>query len=272
MTDQIAQRREQDLAGKLAVVTGSSTGIGRQIALSLSRSGAEIIAHGRRPSAALKEVIETVSREGGSIQEITCDLSEDSATLMEFVDACWAVRGAVDIWINNAGADILTGSLASFSFEDKLDALYRVDVRGTALLARRVGELMLRAGGGPGSKSILNMGWDQALQGMEGDSGLLFGVTKGSVMALTKSLAQTLAPIVRVNCLAPGWIKTDWGAHAHEAWQMRAQNESLMQRWGTPDDVAAMAVYLCSPKASFISGQVICINGGFQYQTMKGHQ
>jgi 3-oxoacyl-[acyl-carrier protein] reductase len=113
-----------------------------------------------------------------------------------------------------------------------------------------------------GSGVILNIGWDQAEAGMAGDSGELFATSKGAVMAFTRSLAKSLAPEVRVNCLAPGWIKTAWGETASEAWQNRAKSESLLQRWGTPEDIAQAAAFLASPAASFITGQVVPVNGG----------
>ena len=116
------------------------------------------------------------------------------------------------------------------------------------------------------------MGWDQAIQGMAGPSGELFSTSKGAVMAMTKSLAQSLAPHVRVNCLAPGWIQTKWGESASDYWSQRAKRESLMGRWGTPEDVANMAVFLCSEQASFISGQIMRINGGFRFADESEHQ
>jgi 3-oxoacyl-[acyl-carrier protein] reductase len=115
-----------------------------------------------------------------------------------------------------------------------------------------------------GQGVILNIGWDQADLGMAGDSGELFAATKGAVMAFTRSLAASLAPQVRVNCIAPGWIKTAWGEHASAAWQERAVQESLRGRWGTPEDVAAVARFLASPAADFITGQVIHVNGGWR--------
>jgi 3-oxoacyl-[acyl-carrier protein] reductase len=116
-----------------------------------------------------------------------------------------------------------------------------------------------------GSNVILNMGWDQAWQGMGGDSGELFATTKGAIMSMTKSLAQSLSPEVRVNCLAPGWIKTKWGEQAPHYWSERAKRESLADRWGTPEDVANVAAFLCSHAARFVSGQIVPINGGFRF-------
>ena len=106
------------------------------------------------------------------------------------------------------------------------------------------------------------MGWDQAETGMAGDSGELFAATKGAIMAFSRSLALSLAPAVRVNCLAPGWIRTAWGSGASAAWQERVLRETPLQRWGTPQDVAALARWLVSPAARYVTGQVVRCNGG----------
>ena len=109
--------------------------------------------------------------------------------------------------MNNAGVDTLTGEARQWPFERKLHELLAVDVAATMLLSRDAGGRMHAAGNGV----IINMGWDGADIGMAGDSGQLFAAAKGAVMAFSKSLALTLAPQVRVNCLAPGWIRTAWG-------------------------------------------------------------
>jgi 3-oxoacyl-[acyl-carrier protein] reductase len=166
--------------------------------------------------------------------------------------------------VNNAGADVLTGEAGHWSFDRKLEEIWRVDVMATIRLSRQVGERM-RQMGDAGDRSIINIGWDQAAQGMAGDSGEMFGAAKGAVMAFSRSLAQSLAPQVRVNCVAPGWIRTAWGETAPDAWQQRAQAESLVDRWGTPNDVAEAILFLASPAASFISGHVLPVNGGFRY-------
>jgi 3-oxoacyl-[acyl-carrier protein] reductase len=105
---------------------------------------------------------------------------------------------------------------------------------------------------------------------MEGDAGELFATTKGAIMAMTKSLAQSFAPHVRVNCIAPGWIETKWGQQTSTYWDQRAKSESLMNRWGKPQDVASAALFLCSPAASFISGHILPVNGGFRYRQNDG--
>ena len=108
----------------------------------------------------------------------------------------------------------------------------------------------------------MTIGWDQADRGMEGDSGELFATAKNAIMGFTRSLAVSLAPAVRVNCIAPGWIKTAWGEGAGDYWQERVLRETPLGRWGTPDDIARAARFLCSDDAAFITGQVLNVNGG----------
>lgn len=246
-----------DLAGRTAVVTGSSSGIGRAIAVELARAGANVVVHARRSETAAATVANELRNFDVQSTVLLADLADPLAA-DELVERAWSWQSGIDIWINNAGADTLTGDAARWDYWQKLDALWQVDVRGTMICSRAVGGRMAKAGRGV----ILTMGWDQAERGMAGDSGELFGAVKGAVMAFTRSLARSLAPAVRVNCLAPGWIKTAWGAQASDYWQQRAQNESLLRRWGTPEDVARTATFLVSPAASFITGQIVAIDGG----------
>src|SRR5262249_22127324 len=148
------------------------------------------------------------------------------------VDEAWR-GGGVDIWVNKAGVDVLTGTNRHWPYERKLEELWRVDVRATLLLSRAVRARRKDRGRG----GSLDIGWDQAERGMEGDSGELFAATKGAVMAFTRSLALSLAPEVRVNCVAPGWIRTKWGEQAPTAWQERVLRETPLGRWGTAADV-----------------------------------
>jgi 3-oxoacyl-[acyl-carrier protein] reductase len=126
------------------------------------------------------------------------------------------------------------------------------------MLSKEVGARMQVWGNGV----IINIGWDQAAVGMEGDSGELFAATKGAVMSFSRSLALSLAPKVRVHCIAPGWIKTAWGESASDPWQERVLTETPLNRWGSPEDVAALAAFLCSREATYLTGQVWNCNGG----------
>lgn len=246
-----------NLSGLRAVVTGSTSGIGRAMALEFARAGADVVVHGARNAAAAEIVAAELQSLGRRAKVIMADVS-DVTFLAAFVDRCWTELGGIDIWVNNAGADLLTGEAAKRSFDDKLLQLYEVDVRSTLLLSRLVGKRMLTAGGG----TILNIGWDQAERGMEGDSGELFSAAKSAIMGFTRSLAVSLAPTVRVNCIAPGWIRTKWGEGASEVWQERVLRETPLKRWGTPQDIAAVARFLVSREASYITGQIINVNGG----------
>jgi 3-oxoacyl-[acyl-carrier protein] reductase len=246
-----------ELQGLRAAVLGSTSGIGRAIALELARGGADVLIHGRSSREAAERVAEEVRRHGGRSHVVMADLA-DRHQGDRLVGEAWDTWDGLDAWLHIAGADTLTGAAAKLDFDAKLDRLWAVDVVATVRLTREVGRRMKERGGG----SIVTMGWDQAESGMEGDSGELFAATKGAVMAFTRSLSLSLAPTVRVNALAPGWIRTAWGDSAPAAWQERVLRETPLDRWGTPDDVAHAARFLVSPDAAFLTGQILRVNGG----------
>ena len=247
-----------DLAGRTALVTGSSRGIGRAVALELARAGARVVVHGRTAAGAEETaaLLAEMGKHGGTV---LADLAQPGAVERLAAEVV-ATAPAIDAAVLVAGADVLTGEQARWGYERKLEELLQVDVRGTMLLTRALGRWMADREGG----AIVTIGWDQAATGMEGDSGELFAAAKGAVMAFTRSAAKSLAPKVRVNCVAPGWIRTAWGAGASEPWQRRAVRESMLRRWGEPEDIAAAAAWLVSPQAAFVTGQVINVNGGWR--------
>jgi 3-oxoacyl-[acyl-carrier protein] reductase len=253
----VSQSVTNPLSRKWALVTGSSGGIGSAIARELATAGASLILHANRHAENAEQLAEELRGHSVAVEVVVADLSVH-ADLSQLVDAVEKIA-PLDILVNNAGVDVLTGEAANWSFEKKLAALWQVDVEGTIFLSRAIGGKMRERGAG----TIINMGWAQAEIGMAGESGEYFATVKGAVMAFSRSLAKSLAPHVRVNCVAPGWIQTKWGDTASTYWQERAANESLLKRWGQPEDVARVVRFLASPESSFVNGQIINVDGGF---------
>jgi 3-oxoacyl-[acyl-carrier protein] reductase len=248
----------QRLTNKGIVVTGASSGIGRAIALLFARQGGRVIINYCRSQTRAEAVVQEITQAGGDATAIQADVS-----LVEDVDRLVNISlhrlGRIDIWVNNAGADILTGPDSRLSNREKLDKLIAVDLRGTILCCWQVAPLMKAAGGGV----ILNMSWDHALHGMPDPNPEMFAAVKGGVLSFSKSLARSYAPEVRVNELAPGWIETSFAKEEMQPESYQAVLETTpLRRFGTPDDVAYAALYLASDEASFITGQHLNINGG----------
>ncbi|MCA9128166.1 MAG: SDR family oxidoreductase [Planctomycetales bacterium] len=249
----------------IAVITGSSSGIGQATALAMAQRGYDLLLHARGNLLGLQATARQIGDEysGTKVRCITADFSCNRAR-RDFVQAAFAWQGSVAAWVNNAGADVLTGASAALPFLDRLERLWAIDVAATADLSRRAAVRM--ADRPVANMSITNMGWDQAQMGMEGEPGQLFCTVKAAVEAFSRALAMSVGPNIRVNCVAPGWIRTAWGqASTSEYWTKRAVAESLSDRWGTPEDVAQCISWLTSEQASFVSGQAISVNGGRRY-------
>jgi 3-oxoacyl-[acyl-carrier protein] reductase len=229
-------------------VTGGSSGIGRAIAETYAGEGAVVLITHRASPERASEV--------GAAHVLQADLATREACERLVADA-HDVLGRIDIWVNNAGADVLTGEAAEWEWERKLDLLLAVDLKGTITCSYAVGELMREHGG-----AIVNMSWDHVTTGMAGENPELFAAVKGGVLGFSKSLARSLAPDVRVNVLSPGWIETSFGKHADREFHRTVAESTPLGRWGRPQDVAAAALYLASPQAAFVTGQAINVNGG----------
>lgn len=245
-----------------AVVTGASSGIGRATAIALARSGVQQIAIQYRANrAGAEETAAAIEEIGATASIISCDLS-DAADRTRLAETAFDQLGKIQTWVNNAGADVLTGDAATLDFDAKLRRLVEVDLLGTIDLSRMIADRLIEQSSAQ-PPSIVFIGWDQAPHGMEGDAGQMFGTIKAAVMAYAASLAQTVAPQVRVNTVAPGWIQTSWGESTSPYWDQRAKSQSLMARWGSPQDVAAAVLFVANPDHSFMTGQTIDVNGGW---------
>ena len=245
-----------DLSGRTALVTGSTSGIGREVAIALANAGAAVAVHGRSAIHAA-DLAEILGRQGRHAGTFLADLS-DAEAVTRLIDEVRDGLPNLDILVAVAGADVLTGEPAAWPFERKLRQLIEVDVVATIRLARALGAAIRDHGGG----SIVTIGWDQAEVGMEGDSGELFSATKGAVMAFTRSLARSLAPKVRVNCVAPGFITTAMTDKLTEDQKSRILTSVPAGRMGEASEIAAAVLYLASPEAGYVTGAVLHVNGG----------
>jgi 3-oxoacyl-[acyl-carrier protein] reductase len=246
------------LAGLHAVVTGASSGIGRAIAETFAVEGAVVLLTHRASPERAREVADAMQARGGRALVAQADLGTRDAC-ERLVDEAREQLGRLDVWVNNAGVDVLTGEAAAWEWERKLDALLAVDLKGTIACSYAAGEVMR---GQEGGGTIVNMSWDHVTTGMAGDDPQLFAAVKGGVLAFSKSLARRLAPAVRVNVLCPGWIETRFAEEADRDFHRSVAEGTPLGRWGRPQDVAAAALYLASPDAAFLTGQAINVNGG----------
>jgi 3-oxoacyl-[acyl-carrier protein] reductase len=248
----------QSLAGRTMLVTGGSSGIGKAIALAAARAGADVALTYRINEAGARQVEQEIAALGRRAAVIRLDVSND-ASLRALGPAVRAALGRVDAWVNNAGADILTGPPAALSDAQRLDLLLAVDLRGTIHASWCAADVLAAQSGGG---VIINMSWDHVLTGMAGTNPQIFAAVKGGVLAFSKSLARSLAPRVRVNVIAPGWIETSFGEGLTEERHRKIAEATPLERWGRPDDVAGAAIFLASPAAAFITGQAILVGGG----------
>ena len=240
------------LDGKIALVTGGSSGIGEAISRAFSRAGASVIIMARDQKRA-----ESVAAMLAGARAIACDIGDESA-----VTAAFRQIDRLDILVNNAAIG-LVGSAEETLIED-FQRLFRVNVEGTFLVTRAALPL-IRASHG----SIINIASVAGMIGVK--RRFAYCGTKGAIIALTRQLAVDYPTELRVNCICPGTIDTPFiegildKYHAHEKDQVRAQLEQRqpLGRLGRADEVAGLAVYLASDEASFMNGSILPIDGGW---------
>jgi len=241
-----------------AIITGASSGIGRGIALAFAGEGARLVISCNRARQSADAVAATIAGNGGEAAVIQADLS-DKRGVDQLIRQSQTVLGGIDILVNNAGADILTGAGNDWSTQKKMQTLLDVDLKGTINACWSVLPIMQTQDRGV----ILNMSWDLAIHGFAGINPQIFAAAKAGILGFSRSLAKSCGPNIRVNVLSPGWIETAFAKNNMDKDYYQARiNEIPLGRFGTPEDVAAAAVFLASDAATYITGESIRINGG----------
>jgi 3-oxoacyl-[acyl-carrier protein] reductase len=241
-------------AGKVALVTGGSRGIGRAIVLALAGEGADVAFSYRKDARGAREVVAGVEHLGRRALAIASDAGQPDET-EDLVQETRAKLGRIEIAVANAGIGGAQGweSVSSQAWREVLDT----NLVGAYSLARCVRPHLPASGG--------SLTFISSISGLVPEPEFLaYSVAKAGVLSLTRNLALALAPKVRVNAIAPGWVRTAMTASLHE---VEGPREAIRRgiprgRWGEPDDVAAGVVFLASDMARFITGEVLVIDGG----------
>jgi NAD(P)-dependent dehydrogenase (short-subunit alcohol dehydrogenase family) len=248
-----------DLTGKVALVTGGSRGLGREMCLGFAEAGASVAVASRKLDACVALAEEITASTGAKAAGFACNVGrwEDCDRL---VDEVYAAFGAVDVLVNNAGSSPLYPSLAEVG-EELFDKVIALNLKGPFRLAALIGTRMAAAGGG----SIINISSVGAVK--PETHALPYCTAKAGLNAMTVGMAHAFGPKVRVNCIMPGLFLTD----ISKAWDpdTRAQQTGRLplRRAGEPPEIVGAALYLASAASSYTTGTIMTVDGGLAYMT-----
>jgi len=238
------------------LITGSSGGIGFAAAKRFAAAGGSVILHANQNIAAVSKLREKIQRQGGKAEIIPTDFSQPHAAETIYQRVC-ALTDHIDVLVNAAGLDLMSPTAASLPFEQKLHQIWQTDVSTPIQLSRIIGKRMQERGRG----TIFFFGWSGVDYGWRGEAAQLYGLAKGALLGFSRSLAEDLAPDVLVRCLSLGWIKTRWGEKLSEEVERHYAADSRRNRWGTPEEVAAVLEFLASEEAKYVDGIGLRLDG-----------
>ena len=240
--------------GKVAVVTGGSRGIGRAVCLELASKGCDVVVNYTHGAEAAQNVVDECQALGVQAIAVGADVS-DHDQAKQLIDAATEQLGSIDILVNNAGItrDNLMMRMSSEDFESVL----KVNLKGTFNCMKHASRIMLKARSG----CIVNIA---SIVGIIGNAGQVnYAASKAGIIGMTKSAARELASRgIRVNAVAPGYIQTDMTKALSEKAREATEQQILLGRLGEPEDIAHAVAFLASQDASYITGQVLCVDGG----------
>jgi NAD(P)-dependent dehydrogenase (short-subunit alcohol dehydrogenase family) len=246
-----------DLNGRVAVVTGGATGLGRQMALGLAEAGADIVVCSRKLERC-REAAEKIGTLGVKALALRCDLNREDE-IDEVVKETVRRFGKIDILVNNSGRT--WGAAVEDLEPENWRKVIEVNTTGTFLFSQRAGREMIRQGGG----KIINIVSYAGLMGTDPDylNAIPYNTSKGAVIAFTKDLAVKWAKHgIQVNAIAPGWFATEMTKWSMDAQAPKMLDRMLIRRFGGEDDLKGAVVYLASRGSDYVTGQVLCVDGG----------
>ena len=245
---------EKLLTDKVAIVTGASRGIGRQIAMTLAQEGAYVIVNYNGSKEAAEAVVETITAAGGQAEIWQCSVA-DFVAVEEMIKSIHKKFGHIDVLVNNAG--ITKDGLLMGMSEADFDSVIDVNLKGTFNMMRFVSRQMLRQRCG----RIISMA---SVVGIAGNAGQAnYAASKAGIIGMTKSAARELASRgVTVNAVAPGFIETEMTAVLSEEVKKASAAQIPLGHFGKPEDIAKTVAFLASDDAAYITGQVIQVDGG----------
>ena len=240
--------------GKVALVTGSGQGIGKEIALKLAKGGAKLVINYVGPADGANEVVETIKKNGGDAFAYECNVADFEAVEKMMADVMDRY-GRIDILVNNAG--ITRDNLIMKMSEEDFDAVLNTNLKGAFNTIRHMSRYFLKQRQG----SIINI---SSVSGVIGNAGQAnYSASKAGVIGLTKSVARELSKRgITCNAVAPGFIETEMTEQMPESAKEAVKQQIPLQRTGKVEDIAEMVTFLASEKAAYITGQVISVDGG----------